>query len=137
MEGAEAWYVVKGLELKAATSWCQNFPTEGHFRDSISSLGIRDGGSHGFRGVYIDTDGLAGSERFKNDLFQNSETGTPRHNSESPGGAVAIHGRRCWRGKFGFGEGRRIIDSPLYSLVMSMISVISSDPPLSLWKPYP
>ena len=81
MVRAEAWARV--LELKAATSWCQNFPAEGHFRDSILGSAIRDGGSHGLRGVPIDTDGLAGSERFKNDLFQDSETGTPRHNSES------------------------------------------------------
>ena len=77
--------VVRVLELKAATSWCQNFPAEGHFRDSILGSAIRDGGSRGLRGVPIDTDELAGSERFKNDLFQNSETGTPRHNSESSG----------------------------------------------------
>ena len=78
---AEVWI----LELKAATSWCQNFLEEGHFRDSNLCLAIRDGGSHGLRGVPIDTDELAGSEKFKNDLFQDSGTGTPRHNSESSG----------------------------------------------------
>ena len=77
--------VVRVLELKAATSWCQNFPAEGHFRDSTLGSAIPDGGSHGLRGVSIDTDGLAGSKRFKNDRFQNSETGTPHHNSESSG----------------------------------------------------
>ena len=61
--------VVRVLELKAATSWCQNFPAECHFRDAILSSAIRDGGSHGLRGVRIHTDRLAGSERFKNDPF--------------------------------------------------------------------
>ena len=42
--------MVRVLELKAATSWCQNFPAEGHFRDTILSSAIRDGGSHGFQG---------------------------------------------------------------------------------------
>jgi len=129
--------MVRVLELKAATSWCQNFPAEGHFRDSILGSAIRDGGSHGLRGVPIDTDELAGSERFINDLFQDSETGTPRHRSESPRGRFAIDGRRCWGGKFGFGGGCGFIDFPLYSLVNSTISMIPSDPPLSLWKPYP
>ena len=76
---------VRVLEQKAATSWCQNFPAEGHFRDSTLGSAIRDGGSHGLRGAPIDTDELAGSERFKNDLFQDSGTGTPRHSSESSG----------------------------------------------------
>ena len=73
------------MDLKAATSWCQNFPAEGHFRDANLGSAIRDGGSHGLRGVPVDTDELAGSQRFKNDLFQESETGTPRHSSESSG----------------------------------------------------
>ena len=76
---------VRVLEQKAATSWCQNFPAEGHFRDSILDSAIRDGGSHGLRGVPIDTDELAGSERFKNVTFRNSERGTPRHDSGSSG----------------------------------------------------
>ena len=62
--------MVRVLELKAATSWCQNFPAEGHFRDSILSSVIRDGGSHGLSLARIDTDRLAGSERFKNDPSQ-------------------------------------------------------------------
>ena len=84
--------MVRVLELKAATSWCQNFPAEGHLRDSILGSAIRDGGSHGLRGVPIDTDELAGSERFKNDLFQESETGTPRHSSESSRGGFPYMG---------------------------------------------
>ena len=82
--------MVRVLELKAATSWCQNFPADGHFRDSNSSWAIRDGGSHGLRGVYIYNDELAGSERFKNDLFQESETGTPRHSSGSSGVQLGV-----------------------------------------------
>ena len=62
--------MVRVLELKAATSWCQNFPAEGHFRDSNSSWAVRDGGSHGLRGLDIYTAGLAGSQRFKNGPFQ-------------------------------------------------------------------
>ena len=75
--------MVRVLELKAATSWCQNFPAEGQNRDAISSSAIRDGGSHGLRGVRIHTDRLAGSERFQSGPFQKWKTGTPLHNSES------------------------------------------------------
>ena len=89
----------------------------------------------GLGGGCIDTDGLAGSERFKNDLFQNAETGTPRHSSESSGAQLGAHGRRCWGGKFGFGGGGGFIDFPLYSLVISMISVIPSDPPFPFGNP--
>ena len=96
MKRAEAGARV--LELKAATSWCQNFPAEGNFRDSILGSAIRDGGSHGLRGVPIDTDELAGSERFKYDLFQDSGTGTPRHSSESSGVQCTIDERRCGDG---------------------------------------
>ena len=92
----EAW--VRVLELKAATSWCQNFPAEGHFRDSTLGSAIRDGGSHWLRGVPIDTDELAGSGSFKNDLFQDSETWTPRHSPESSRGTFGVDGRRCGDG---------------------------------------
>ena len=36
---------------------------------------IRDGGSHGLRGVPIDTDELAGSERFKKHISRNQKQG--------------------------------------------------------------
>ena len=62
---------VRVLEQKAATSWCQNFPAEGHFRDSNSSSPVRDGGRRRLRGVCICTGGIAECGMFKNDLFQN------------------------------------------------------------------
>ena len=59
----EGMAVVRVLELKAATSWCQNFPAEGrNFDPGRRNL---DPGRRNF-----DPGRLAGSRRFKNDRFQ-------------------------------------------------------------------
>ena len=77
--------VVRVLELKAATSWCQNFPAEGHFRDSISRSAIGDGGSHRFKKSIHLSFGPPANREFQKRSFPGLKTGTPRHNSESSG----------------------------------------------------
>ena len=63
---AERW----GVELVAATSWCQNCPAEGQNRDSNSTCAFRDGDLGDLGDGELGPFELAGGERSKNCHFE-------------------------------------------------------------------